>query len=163
MPTDALNPDALKNLNEQLRQDIAASEALLALLLQERVCLTTRNFDALEALIDAKAQQLSRLHQGGLARESWIRQWCPGAAPEQLGSLLNRPGYAATATAWQTLKQQLQQCQDANRINGKLVQRGLSVHEHYLALLRGQMPGEMVYTDKGKAQGRAASGWRSEA
>lgn len=133
-----------------LQQDIAHSERLLDVLLNERKALETREYGDLENLIAQKKSWVEQLETNALQRQQWLSQHgltddfaALNAVKQQAPMVATR--WEAAATAWH-------ECQTANQVNEQICRRTRLVVERVLDILRGQSIASATYDAKGYSQ-----------
>jgi flagella synthesis protein FlgN len=140
-------------LQDHIKQDIHACTQLLQLLDEEREALKSRDLDKLETIIQNKAANLQHLEQSAHQRTNWVaQQGKTDAKPETLWVALIRNIQPGIEQDWDEFKQLLQQCQEQNEINGKLLARNQQVFSRLLSIVRGQDEQASVYTPKGSRE-----------
>lgn len=147
MTNTVLSHDILKN---HIKQDIQACTQLLQLLDEERQALKSRDLEKLEEIIQNKATNLQHLEQSARLRGTWVTQNSePSETQEKAWLALLRQNPPSIEEQWQKFKTLLQQCQEQNEINGKLLARNQQVFSRLLSIVRGQDSTAPVYTPKG--------------
>lgn len=133
-----------------LQQDIAHSEQLLSILLQERQALEAREYTDFENLIEQKKSLVERLESNATQRKRWLSQHgmdddfvALNAAKNQAPEVVTR--WEAAATVWR-------ECQTANQVNEQICRRTRLVVENVLNILRGQNAPSPTYDAKGYSQ-----------
>jgi len=137
-------------LRDMLSQDSAAVNQLKKLLLQERELLEQREIVGMQELIDQKDALLEALSLSAKQREQLLR--ATGLTTDLKGweaFLLRDPSTRFLIPEWQILTNEFIECQKANDINGKMINRSKQTLSHLLNLLRGQVAAPSLYTQKG--------------
>lgn len=146
-------PDA-NAIAVQLQGDIAACEALLQLMQDERAALQARDSEALGQIIEDKASHLIKLEQSALTRAEWARNLKSDSPENAWGELLENLQQPELAQQWQQLKQLMDECRVQNEVNGKLLARSQHTFGRLLNIMRGQSDAPALYNQKGsRAQG----------
>ncbi|HRH78673.1 MAG TPA: flagellar protein FlgN [Cellvibrionaceae bacterium] len=156
-----MQPEPLKQIADSIESDITACEQLIRLLHHERDLLAERAFEPLDLIIQEKAAWLKKLEHSARLRQSCLetsgltQTADPSAAFLQW---LTEHNHEHLSERWALLKHLLNECQEANDVNGKLIHRGQATHQTLVGILRGQDHQTMLYTGKGvkKATGLAA-------
>jgi len=145
-------------LNDMLVQDSAAVQKLKKLLLQERELLEQRTPEGLQEIIPQKDQQLETLTFNAKQREQLLR--AAGLATTLAGweqLLLRDPTTHILVAKWQLLTSEFVECQKANEINGRMINRSKQTLTNLLNLIRGQVSMPSLYTQKGSTTNHNSS------
>lgn len=137
-------------LVDMLAQDKAAVEELTNLLLKERELLEQRKLEGMQEIVNRKDYLLSNLSYSAKQREQLLI--ASGLSTDLVGweaFLLKEPSTRFLITDWQKLSQAFVECQKANEINGKMINRSKQTLSHLLNLLRGQVAAPSLYNQKG--------------
>ena len=137
-------------LNDMFVQDSAAVQKLKTLLLQERALLEQRTPEGLQEIVPQKDQQLETLTFNAKQREQLLR--AAGLATTLAGweqLLLRDPSTHILVAKWQLLTSEFVECQKANEINGRMINRSKQTLTNLLNLIRGQVAMPSLYTQKG--------------
>jgi len=156
----AMSADAVEQL---ISSDIAACESLLQLLDEEQNALKDRQIEALEPIIEKKTSFLLHLEQSAIKRQQWSQQAkiaADSSAWQDLIEEFKRPGLLEQ---WRKLKALLDDCRDANEINGKLLARSQEMFERISNILRGQNQKVSLYGASGRTTQSANSSRVGEA
>lgn len=156
-----MQPELLQRIADSIENDINACETLIQLLHHERGLLAERAFETLDLVIQEKSDWLKKLEHSARERQAWLvesglgTQTDPAAA---FKSWLKDNQQELLEERWELLKTRLDECKNANEVNGKLIYRGQATHQKLIGILRGQDHQTMLYTGKGvkKATGQAA-------
>lgn len=133
-----------------LQQDIAHSEQLLAILLQERQALEAREYSDFENLIAQKKDLVERLESNVVQRKRWLSQHGMADDFEALSAAkIQAPD---VVTRWEAAAIVWRDCQTANQINDQICRRTRMVVENVLNILRGQTAAPPTYNAKGYSQ-----------
>lgn len=156
-----MQPVLLQRIADSIERDIGACEKLIQLLHHERGLLAERAFETLDMVIQEKADWLKKLEHSARERQDWLvesglNSHSDSAAAFQTWIKENHQEHLGER--WQLLKTRLDECKDANEVNGKLISRGQATHQKLIGILRGQDHQTMLYTGKGlkKTTGHAA-------
>lgn len=137
-------------LREMLDQDSNAIEQLKALLIKERELLEQRKLEGMQEIVSQKDHLLGNLSFTARQREQMLRS--AGLATDLAGwqSFLERDALTLNLIpAWQILTNDFAECQAANEVNGKMINRSKQTLSHLLNLIRGQVAAPSLYTQKG--------------
>lgn len=137
-------------LNDMLVQDSSAVQKLKNLLLLERELLEQRKPEGLQEIVALKDQQLNTLSFNARQRQQLLQ--AAGLNANLAGweeLLLRDPATHALVASWQVLTAEFVECQKANEINGRMINRSKQTLTHLLNLIRGQVAIPALYTQKG--------------
>ena len=151
----SLNTDYVRDM---LAQDTDSINQLKLLLLQERRQLEQRELEGMQELVARKDQLLEILafnakQRTQLMQAAGIEQTFTGW--EQL--LLRDPSTRGLIPSWQLLTNEFIECQKANEVNGKMINRSKQTLTHLLNLIRGQVAAPSLYTQKGSTTNNSSS------
>ncbi len=137
-------------LREMLAQDSSTINELKALLTKERELLEQRQLQGMQEIVGQKDHLLSNLAYTARQREQLL---CSiGLATDLAGwiAFLERDALTLSLIpAWQSLTKEFAECQAANEVNGKMINRSKQTLSHLLNLIRGQVAAPALYTQKG--------------
>lgn len=137
-------------LNQLLQRDIANSEQLLNLLLEERKALESRDYGVFETLVAPKQQSVKQLEQNLTVRRQHLRQM---GFNNDLDALQAARVQATTvATCWESAAALWEDCQNASQVNEQICRRTRLVVERVLDVLRGQHSQGATYDASGAAE-----------
>ena len=145
-------------LNDMLVQDSAAVQKLKNLLLQERELLEQRKPDGLQEIVERKDQHLSTLSFNARQRQQLLQ--AAGLTANLAGweeLLLREAASHSLIASWQALTADFIECQKANEINGRMINRSKQTLTHLLNLIRGQVAIPALYTQKGSTTNQNSS------
>ncbi len=145
-------------LRDMLTQDTNAVKQLKDLLLKERELLEQRKLEGLQEIVGLKDHLLGNLSFTAKQREQVLRN--AGLPTDLAGwnTFLSRDALTrALIPEWQTLTHEFIECQTANEINGKMINRSKQTLSHLLNLLRGQVAAPPLYTQKGATTNHSGS------
>ncbi|GGY72519.1 hypothetical protein GCM10011613_16890 [Cellvibrio zantedeschiae] len=137
-------------LRDMLAQDSSAIQQLKALLTQEREFLEQRQLQGMQEIVSQKDQLLGNLSYTARQREQILRN--AGLTTDLAGwkAFLERDALTLSLIpAWEALTIEFTECQAANEVNGKMINRSKQTLSHLLNLLRGQVATPSLYTQKG--------------
>jgi len=137
-------------LRDMLAQDSNAIQQLKALLIKERELLEQRELEGMQEIVSQKDRLLGNLSYTAKQREQLLRS--VGLTTDLAGwkAFLERDALTLNLIpAWQTLTDEFTECQAANEVNGKMINRSKQTLSHLLNLIRGQVASPSLYTQKG--------------
>lgn len=137
-------------LRDMLAQDSNAIQQLKTLLVKERELLEQRELQGMQEIVSQKDHLLGNLSFTARQREQILRSL--GLATDLAGwkSFLERDALTlGLIPEWQTLTSEFAECQAANEVNGKMINRSKQTLSHLLNLIRGQVATPSLYTQKG--------------
>jgi len=137
-------------LRDMLAQDSNAIQQLKALLIKERELLEQRELEGMQEIVSQKDRLLGNLSYTAKQREQLLRS--VGLTTDLAGwkAFLERDALTLSfIPAWQTLTDEFAECQAANEVNGKMINRSKQTLSHLLNLIRGQVASPSLYTQKG--------------
>lgn len=137
-------------LRDMLTQDANAIKQLKELLLKERELLEQRKLEGMQEIVGLKDHLLGNLSFTAKQREQILRN--AGLPTDLTGwnTFLSRDALTlALIPEWQSLTNEFIECQAANEVNGKMINRSKQTLSHLLNLLRGQVATPSLYTQKG--------------
>ncbi|WP_150300399.1 flagella synthesis protein FlgN [Pseudomonas profundi] len=138
----------LKQLFDQAASDC---EQFVELLDREQQALIQNDMVTLESLLTSKAPLVSALNSHDQQINDQARQL--GKTPEQtMEAFLESLGQMELIESYQSLRQHLTRCRDANLRNARLVRHSQHANSHLLDLLRNQgESSQAVYDRQGLA------------
>jgi flagella synthesis protein FlgN len=145
-------------LREMLAQDSAAVKQLQSLLIRERELLEQRQLEGMQEIVAQKDQLLETLGFNAKQREQLLR--AAGLETTLAGwekLLLRHPSTLSLIPGWQVLTAEFIECQKANEINGRMINRSKQTLTHLLNLIRGQVAAPSLYTQKGSTTNQSMS------
>ena len=145
-------------LNDMLVQDSSAVQKLKNLLLLERELLEQRKPEGLQDIVALKDQQLNTLSFNARQRQQLLQ--AAGLSANLAGweeLLLRDPATHTLVASWQVLTAEFVECQKANEINGRMINRSKQTLTHLLNLIRGQVAIPALYTQKGSTTNQNSS------
>ena len=102
---------------------------MLAALTDESEALGTREPEKLETATQIKHQKMQQLEQAGKERDRVLATSASSQPPFTDNQALN--------VLWTELMQLAEQCQQLNRVNGSIIERGYQQSRHALDILHG--------------------------
>jgi flagella synthesis protein FlgN len=147
-----MQTDSLQQIADSIDGDIIACEHLIHLLHHERDLLSERAFEPLDLIIQEKADWLKKLEHSARVRQACLEASGIAQASDPNSAFLHwltANKQEQLAERWERLKDLLNQCKEANEVNGKLIHRGQATHQTLVGILRGQDHQTMLYTGKG--------------
>lgn len=127
--------DALLSL---INGDIDAARQLLQLIDTEFQALQVRDLAQLQQLLERKVPLLQQLERNGRERANLLQQAGVSVDREGLSQLAERNGSADLLAHGDELAALLDQCQEANQRNGRIIRAGQASTGRLLDILRGQ-------------------------
>lgn len=127
--------DALLSL---ITGDIDAARQLLQLIDDEFQALQARDIAQLQQLLERKVPLLQQLERNGRERSVMLQQAGVSVDREGLSQLAERNGNAELLAHGDELATLLDQCQEANQRNGRIIRAGQASTGRLLDILRGQ-------------------------
>ena len=116
-------------LHQALQLEISCARQMLAALTDESEALGTREPEKLETATQIKHQKMQQLEQAGKERDRVLATSASSQPPFTDNQALN--------VLWTELMQLAQQCQQLNRVNGSIIERGYQQSRHALDILHG--------------------------
>lgn len=154
-PTPELN---INYLRDMYTQDSTAVNQLQNLLLLERELMEQRKHEGLQEIVMQKDHLLETLTFNAKQREQLLR--AAGLETTLAGweqFLTRSPLTQPLITQWQALTADFLQCQKANEINGRMINRSRQTLTTLLNLIRGQVAMPSLYTQKGATTNQNSS------
>jgi flagellar biosynthesis protein FlgN len=145
-------------LRDMLAQDSAAVTQLKSLLLSERTLLEERKLAGMQDIVAQKDQLLGNLAFTAKQRAQLLRTL--GLSTDLVGWITFLERDAATRALipeWQLLTEQFVECQEANEVNGRMINRSKQTLTQLLNLIRGQVAAPSLYTQKGGTTNHSSS------
>ena len=144
--------NSIKNLASHLEQEINWVEELNTLLSEEKIVLTTRQFDALEELANKKQTLSNKIEESAKQRIDFISNSnnnvslslkeflmnCPSEETNQINKLNNK------------LAELLATCRELNNVNGQVIANNMHTRQQIVNALSGnKVDAVSVYTATG--------------
>jgi len=139
--------------SSSMTQAIELLESLTTLLMVERTALKDRDTANIKSVLEQKTGLLKELQSNATQRSQLLAQ--AGFDGNEQGMNAYLETLPATASAlinqWHVLKDKLFSCQEANQVNGNIVNRSRAQVESLLNIMRGQSGQQKIYTGAGKS------------
>lgn len=132
-------------------------ETLLPIMQEERLALTGRNAESLQAIVARKQAMLQSLEQSMRERDLLLARTGLPTGADGVRQFLAHCGDATLAAACDRLAQLGRQLNLANEMNGQLAAQGLRATRGALAVLTGRTEEQPVYAPRGKRARSTAS------
>lgn len=126
---NALSNNSNQALQQALQLEISCAEQMLIALEDESEALGTREPEKLEAATQIKHQKMQQMDQAGKERDRILSTSTNNQPPFTDNQPLN--------TLWTNLMELAEQCQQLNRVNGSIIERGYQQSRHALDILHG--------------------------
>lgn len=160
-----MDAQSLKQLIGVLDQQMLAAQALNELLARERTLLTGQDAAAVEAVAAEKSTLLNRIESLETDRRQVLAIAGRGASGSEMqrlcraadGSVARGP-LGQVAERWQRLMAVMEQCRDANEVNGAIVGLKQRQIRQLLNILRTGREDDLTYGRAGRAPSSAARG-----
>lgn len=161
-----MDAQSLKQLVGVLDQQMLAAQALTLLLSRERTLLTGEDAAAVEAAAAEKATLLNRIESLETDRRRVLAIAGHGATAAEMNRISRAPAGGAPASAlqlqvgerWQRLIDLMQQCREANEVNGAIVGLKQRQIRQLLNILRTGREDDLTYGRGGRTQSGTARG-----
>lgn len=127
--------DALLSL---INGDIDAARQLLQLIDDEYQALQARDLPQLQQLLERKVPLLQQLERNGRERSAMLQQAGVSVDRQGLQQIAERSGSGEVIERGDELSALLDQCQEANQRNGRIIRAGQASTGRLLDILRGQ-------------------------
>lgn len=148
-----VTPQDAQTLKTLLQRQINAANAVMEKLKYEREALEKRNFDAITLLQKDKHTLLAQLNDAEEARQRLVKQMqldFGQAGFEEFCTHVPQQWRAAFNALWEERKSLLENCRNANEINGRILYHTHMASERIMSTLRGQSQSQYVYNAKGR-------------
>ncbi|MGH1486197.1 MAG: flagella synthesis protein FlgN [Cellvibrionaceae bacterium] len=153
-----MNAKNFTEIHNMIKQDLASSRQLLALLEEETESTKSRDYMSLSRLLEEKTPLLEQLKKNAQTRSEWLTSIGKQADEKNWALLLNALNNQNLSQQWQEVKTTVEHCQKINTINGKLINRGVTSHTRLLQIMRGNTHQADLYDAKGTKHSTALSG-----
>lgn len=140
--------DTINAITDGIQEDLQISQRLLAILTKEKQATIDRDFAVLSVCLEEKAPLLDRLETHATQRSTWLQGLQPNHTENDWIKALKEIGKEELLPLWRELKKTVVHCQTLNTVNGKLIKRGVTVHDKLLSILRGK-PNGSPYNNEG--------------
>ena len=136
-------------------QDAQLAKDLLATIRSEQAALVRADIDAIENLLDKKAEVLQRMNIVVMNRYEALA--ANGFEPNEtgMGEWLKQQAKPALNEAWANLKKTLIQAKELNRLNGLLINRHSLLNQQLLDHLHGSSGKADVYGRNGQTKAQS--------
>ncbi|PIE43336.1 MAG: hypothetical protein CSA50_05520 [Gammaproteobacteria bacterium] len=142
---------ALKTLFDFLDSDLNDLPHLEHALNEERLALQERNLSLLEQSQLLKQQVLQRLEQRTRAKSDYLAKAC-APNPPTFATLVRVSSNAELKAKWQLVQTLLNQCKQANSVNGKIISHSQQRVTKIMEIVRGQSRQSSLYGSQGKRE-----------
>ena len=138
---------------EYLEKGIEQAQRLMSLLQDERNVLSTNDSSALENITNSKEQLAEAIQISTRQCGQYLQKAGFGDNNQSLSEYIktcSEPFSTKFESMWHNLQSILKQCQEENRINGKLINSSQRRIKQALSILQGQPVDEDLYGSGGK-------------
>lgn len=128
-------------VTQLITRDISTAKALMLLLTQEHLALQQRDSGKLHAIIAEKQIHMNKLEQSAKQRSVWVKflvERTHKTTEQCWDRLLSELDEQKLPQLWKQFEAAVNDCQQHNEINGKMIARGQRTLKKLLNLLRGQ-------------------------
>ncbi|MCV6625672.1 MAG: flagellar protein FlgN [Cellvibrionaceae bacterium] len=136
-------------------QDLTTSLALLHLLEKEQTALQERDNESLRSLLEEKTALLNTLDAGAAQRTEILRDLKQPTDRYAWESLIDALGNKDLKEHWHDLKDTINECQQLNEINGKIIARSQQTVQRLLQIMRGEDMQQHLYGERGNTYSTA--------
>jgi len=147
-------------IDQYLQQGTEQAQQLMKLLQDERHILSSNDGAALEAVTDSKQQLAQTIQASTRICSQLLDKAGFGNDARSLSNYIQscaEPHASKFKVTWEKLQSILKQCQDENRINGKLINSSQRRIKEALSIIQGQPVEEDLY-DRGGETVNQSSG-----
>ena len=147
-------PD-LNPLIAAIQRESLTGEELVGIFQRERSLLEKRDIDGLSRLLEEKADKLAELESCRNARMAQQQELGLPTSEKGLTEALDNlesPASEACSKALKALRENLSKCSDYNNLNGIIISNSRKRNSQQMAILKGTVPGQPLYTASGTAQ-----------
>ncbi|MFT6030809.1 MAG: flagellar biosynthesis/type III secretory pathway chaperone [Oleiphilaceae bacterium] len=141
-----------EELKDLLKQDIIDLTSLKSLLEQEKITLTTRNTQKISQLAEHKSKTVAQLESRAKLKAKLMSNSGLGIRPGQVEEKLATLNDPELMSLWQTSRDQLNECQQQNTVNGSIISQSRQRVTKLMTIIRGQNKAPNLYGQQGKAQ-----------
>lgn len=141
-------------ISKYLEEVAAQAEQLMSLLQEERDVISVSNGDALEAVTSSKEKLATAIQFNTRQCSQQLQQAGFGNNDLSLSKYIDscsEPYTSQFRSAWNDLQSVLKQCQEENRINGKLISSSQRQIKQALSIIQGKPVEEDLYGKSGKS------------
>ncbi|OUS29711.1 hypothetical protein A9Q99_08530 [Gammaproteobacteria bacterium 45_16_T64] len=149
-----VNPAHAQNLLKVLEKDRNLSTHLVLLLKEERESLELRQFKSYSQILARKQRTLVDLESTDCQRrEIMVGMGFSGDNDGFLAflKLIPHQWQKKFSALWEQLTESLQQCENLNKINGKILLHSQIAIDRLMGLMKGQTQQACLYTKSGRA------------
>ncbi len=139
-------------------QDLTTGLALLHLLEKEQEALQERDNECLRELLEEKTSLLNTLDAGALQRSEILTDLKQPTDKFAWESLIDALGNKDLKERWQSLKETINQCQQLNDVNGKIIARRQQTVQSLLQIIRGEDARQNLYSQSGSTYSTGLGG-----
>ncbi len=125
------------NISAMFEHDAALVKELLWLLTREQTDLINADIDAIEALLDEKAELLQTITTSAQARYRLLAKQGFDPSENGMASWVEKRGTPEQVQAWQEFQQTLTEAKEMNRLNGQLISKHFNRNQQFLQQLQG--------------------------
>jgi flagellar biosynthesis/type III secretory pathway chaperone len=141
-----------EELKDLLKQDIIDLTSLKSLLEQEKITLTTRNTQKISQLSEHKSKTVAQLESRAKLKAKLMTNSGLGIRPGLVEEKLSTLNDQELMSLWQTSRDQLNECQQQNTVNGSIISQSRQRVTKLMTIIRGQNKAPNLYGQQGKAQ-----------
>jgi len=152
--SQTITPKRVQALNALIKQDIHHVTQLILLMETEKTFLEQRQHDDLLESSQQKNTLLNTLQSSERQRKSILNDMgleMSAAGMESLIKRIPKTWQTQLTSAWQQLKERLNECQRLNQVNGRIIHHNKHTLNRILDVLHGQTDGA-VYQASGEAK-----------
>lgn len=139
-----------QTIAEYLKEASNQAQLLMTLLRDERQCISSNDASALEEIASSKATLAQTIQVSTKIFSEHLQQAGFSADDRGLADYFESHN-EANKTTWQDLQSLLKECQDENRINGKLLGNSQRRIKQALSILQGKPADEDLYNRGGES------------
>ena len=149
-----VNPAQAQSLLKILEKDRNLSTHLVLLLKEERESLEKRQFQTYSKILASKQRTLVDLETTDTQRRTLMQSM--GFTGDNDGfvtflKLIPHQWQKKFSLLWEQLTESLRQCDNLNKINGKILLHSQIAIDRLMGLMKGQSPQQNIYTKSGRA------------
>lgn len=148
-----VNPAQAQSLLKILEKDRNLSTHLVLLLKEERDSLEQRQFQTYSKILARKQRTLVDLETTDTQRRTLMQGM--GFSGDNEGflsflKLIPHQWQKKFSLLWEQLSESLRQCDNLNKINGKILLHSQIAIDRLMGLMKGQAPQQNIYTKSGR-------------
>ncbi|PID42351.1 MAG: hypothetical protein CSA52_03800 [Gammaproteobacteria bacterium] len=148
---------ALKTLIDFLDSDLNDLTRLEEVLNKERHALQERDLPQIEQSQQLKQELLQCLEQRARSKSTYLAKECAPKAPPTFSMLVKVSSNAELKSKWQLVQSLLNQCKQANSVNGKIISHSQQRVTRIMEIIRGQSRQSSLYGARGKKETMSGS------